>query len=150
MDLPGALVMLALSTAAYCDRTPAPAIRLVLASNNAKKPAELRAPFAGLDVDLVPQGEVCVPEAAGLHATFIENARAKKAQAAASAAGGAALANDSGVCVDALGGGRGKIRADRAPGGLRGATTDAGRSLPCVIVRGCIVSSSSGAGPCSA
>ncbi len=78
-------------------------MRLVLASNNAKKLAELRTLLAGLDVELVAQGALGVAEAEEPHATFIENALAK-ARAAAAATGGAALADDSGLCVDALDG----------------------------------------------
>jgi XTP/dITP diphosphohydrolase len=78
-------------------------MRLVLASNNAKKLIELRALMAGLPVTLVAQGELSVSEAAEPFGTFVENALAK-ARHAAAAAGGAALADDSGLCVDALGG----------------------------------------------
>ena len=83
-------------------------MRLVLASNNAKKLSELQALLAGVNVALVTQGSLGVAEAEEPHITFIENALAK-ARHAAAATGGAALADDSGVCVDALGG---------APGGL--------------------------------
>jgi XTP/dITP diphosphohydrolase len=51
----------------------------------------------------VAQGELAVGEAAEPFGTFVENALAK-ARHAAAAAGGAALADDSGLCVDALGG----------------------------------------------
>lgn len=88
--------------------------RLVLASNNAKKLSELRALLAGVAVDLVPQGELGIAEADEPHFTFIENALAK-ARHAALACGGAALADDSGVCVDALGGQPGVISAHYAP-----------------------------------
>jgi XTP/dITP diphosphohydrolase len=79
------------------------AVRLVLASNNAKKLAELRALLAGLPVTLVAQGELAVAEAAEPFQTFVENALVK-ARHAAAATGCAALADDSGLCVDALGG----------------------------------------------
>jgi XTP/dITP diphosphohydrolase len=78
-------------------------MRLVLASNNAKKLAELQALFAPLNIDLVNQGALGIPEAEEPHGTFVENALAK-ARHAAAAAGGAAIADDSGLCVDALGG----------------------------------------------
>jgi XTP/dITP diphosphohydrolase len=78
-------------------------MRLVLASNNAKKLAELRALLAGLPVELVAQGALGIPEAEEPHRSFVENALAK-ARAAARASGGAALADDSGLVVDALGG----------------------------------------------
>ena len=88
-------------------------MRLVLASNNAKKLAELRAMLAGHAVELVAQGELGVAEADEPHQTFIENALAK-ARHAAAATHGAALADDSGVCVDALGGAPGVISAHYA------------------------------------
>ena len=77
--------------------------RLVLASNNAKKLAELRALFGALPVELVAQGSLGVAEAEEPHRTFVENALAK-ARHAAAATGEAAIADDSGLCVDALGG----------------------------------------------
>ncbi len=85
-------------------------MRLVLASNNAKKLSELRSLLGGLALELVPQGSLGIAEADEPHATFIENALAK-ARHAAAASGGAALADDSGVCVDALGGAPGVISA---------------------------------------
>ncbi len=78
-------------------------MRLVLASNNAKKLAELQALFAGLPIDLVSQGTLGVAEAEEPHHTFVENALAK-ARHAAQASGLAAIADDSGLCVAALGG----------------------------------------------
>ena len=78
-------------------------MQLVLASNNAKKLSELRALLAGIDVELVAQGELGIAEADEPFHTFIENALVKARQAA-QASGGAAIADDSGVCVDALGG----------------------------------------------
>lgn len=91
-----------------------PALRLVLASNNAKKLSELRALLGELTLELVPQGELGIGEAEEPHITFIENALAK-ARHAAMAVGGAAIADDSGVCVDALGGAPGVISAHFAP-----------------------------------
>jgi XTP/dITP diphosphohydrolase len=90
-----------------------PRLRLVLASNNAGKLAELRSLFAPLPLDLVAQPSLGVSEAEEPHATFIENALAK-ARHAAQASGGAALADDSGLCVDALGGAPGVISAHYA------------------------------------
>jgi XTP/dITP diphosphohydrolase len=78
-------------------------MRLVLASNNAKKLAELQALFAGLPIDLVTQGTLGVAEAEEPHHTFVENALAK-ARHAAQVSGLAAIADDSGLCVAALGG----------------------------------------------
>jgi len=90
-----------------------PGLRLVLASNNAKKLSELRALLGDLAVDLVTQGSLGIAEAEEPHHTFIENALAK-ARHAANAAGGAAIADDSGLCVDALGGAPGVISAHYA------------------------------------
>ena len=78
-------------------------MRLVLASNNAKKLAELQALFAGLPIDLVTQGTLGIAEAEEPHHTFVENALAK-ARHAAQVSGLAAIADDSGLCVAALGG----------------------------------------------
>ena len=78
-------------------------MRLVLASNNAKKLVELKALFGGLPIELVAQGTLGIAEAEEPHVTFVENALAK-ARHAAQASGGAAIADDSGLCVDALGG----------------------------------------------
>ena len=88
-------------------------MKLVLASNNAGKLAELRALFDGLGVELVRQGELGVTEAEEPHLTFIENALAK-ARHASAATGLPAIADDSGLCVDALGGQPGVISADYA------------------------------------
>ena len=77
--------------------------RLVLASNNAKKAAELHAMLAPLDIEIIAQAELGVSEAEEPHLTFVENALAK-ARHAAAATGLPALADDSGLCVDALGG----------------------------------------------
>jgi XTP/dITP diphosphohydrolase len=88
-------------------------MKLVLASNNAKKLAELQALFDGLGVELVRQGELGVTEAEEPHITFVENALAK-ARHAAAATGLPAIADDSGLCVDALGGMPGVISANYA------------------------------------
>ena len=77
--------------------------RLVLASNNAKKAAELHAMLAPLGIEIISQGELGVSEAEEPHLTFVENALAK-ARHAAAATGLPAIADDSGLCVDALGG----------------------------------------------
>jgi XTP/dITP diphosphohydrolase len=78
-------------------------VKLVLASNNAKKLIELQTLLAGLPIELVAQGALGVSEADEPHATFIENALAK-ARHAARVTGLAAIADDSGLCVDAVGG----------------------------------------------
>ena len=85
-------------------------LQLVLASNNAKKLAELQALLAGLPLALVTQGSLGVAEAEEPHHSFIENALAK-ARHAARASGGPAIADDSGLCVGALGGAPGVISA---------------------------------------
>ncbi len=77
--------------------------KLILASNNAKKLRELQALMTPLGVSLVTQGELGIPEAEEPHITFVENALAK-ARHAAQLGQGPALADDSGLCVDALGG----------------------------------------------
>jgi XTP/dITP diphosphohydrolase len=87
--------------------------RVVLASNNAKKLAELHALLAPLGWDVVSQRALGVGEADEPHPTFVENALAK-ARFAAQATGLAAIADDSGVVVDALGGAPGVISAHYA------------------------------------
>lgn len=88
--------------------------RLVLASNNAKKLKELQALFEPAGYALVAQGALGIAEADEPHVTFIENALAK-ARHAARACNGAAIADDSGLCVDALGGAPGVQSAHYAP-----------------------------------
>ena len=85
-------------------------MRLVLASNNSAKLAELHALFAPLGFELVTQGSLGVEEAEEPHHTFIENALAK-ARHAAHRTSGPAIADDSGLCVDALGGAPGVTSA---------------------------------------
>ncbi len=77
--------------------------RLVIASNNPGKLREIGAILAPLRIEVVPQGELGVSEAEEPHCTFVENALAK-ARHASRATGLPALADDSGVCVHALGG----------------------------------------------
>lgn len=84
--------------------------KLVLASNNAKKMKELNALLAPLGFEVIPQGQLGIPEAEEPHATFVENALAK-ARHAAQHSGLPALADDSGLCVRALGGAPGVISA---------------------------------------
>ena len=88
-------------------------MRLVLASANPGKLAELQVLFAPLGLELVGQGALGVGEAPEPHLTFLENALAK-ARHAAQLAGGAAIADDSGLCVDALGGAPGVASAHYA------------------------------------
>jgi XTP/dITP diphosphohydrolase len=77
--------------------------RVVLASSNAGKLREFRALLAGLDFTVIAQGELGVEPAEEPHLTFVENALAK-ARHAAVRSGLPALADDSGLCVAALGG----------------------------------------------
>ena len=84
--------------------------RLVLASNNAKKMKELDALLAPLGFEVITQGSLGIPEAEEPHVTFVENALAK-ARHAARHSGLPALADDSGLCVRALGGAPGVISA---------------------------------------
>ena len=84
--------------------------RLVLASNNTKKAAEMQALLAPLGIEVIPQSVFGVSEAEEPHPTFVENALAK-ARHAAAATGLPAVADDSGLCVEALGGAPGVISA---------------------------------------
>ena len=78
-------------------------MKIVLASNNPGKLAELRAMLAPLGLELIAQGELGISEAAEPFHTFVENALAK-ARHAATHSGLPALADDAGLCVDAFGG----------------------------------------------
>ena len=78
-------------------------MKIVLASNNAGKLAELQTLLAPLNMTLVRQSELNIPEAAEPFKTFVENALAK-ARHAAQLSGMPALADDAGLCVDAFGG----------------------------------------------
>jgi XTP/dITP diphosphohydrolase len=78
-------------------------MKIVLASNNAGKLAELQTLFAPLHMTLVRQSELNIPEAEEPYKTFVENALAK-ARHAAQLSGLPALADDAGLCVDAFGG----------------------------------------------
>ncbi|MCC7544898.1 MAG: RdgB/HAM1 family non-canonical purine NTP pyrophosphatase [Aquabacterium sp.] len=85
--------------------------QLILASNNAKKLKELQALITPLGVELVTQGSLGIPEAEEPHITFVENALAK-ARHAAREGQWPAIADDSGLCVSALGGAPG-VRSAR-------------------------------------
>ena len=84
--------------------------KLVIATGNAHKLHEIRVLLEPLGIEVVPQSDFNVPEAAEPHCTFIENALAK-ARHAARLTGLPALADDSGICVEALGGAPGVISA---------------------------------------
>ena len=74
---------------------------LVLASNNAGKLREFQALLAPLQFDVIPQGQLGIPSCEEPFHTFVENALAK-ARHASAASGLPALADDSGICVQAL------------------------------------------------
>lgn len=103
-------------------------MKLVLASNNAKKLVELRVLFAPLGLDWVAAGELGIAEPDEPHATFIENALVKARHAARHAAG-AAIADDSGLCVAALGGAPGVASAHYANVTLPDAQREARRAV---------------------
>ena len=85
-------------------------MRLVLASNNRKKLHELQALLGSTGIELVAQGSLGVAEAEEPFTTFVENALTK-ARHAARVTGAAAIADDSGLCVAALGGAPGVVSA---------------------------------------
>ncbi len=74
-----------------------------MASSNPGKLAEIRALLQLLEIEVISQGELGIPDAEEPHCTFLENALAK-ARHTSRASGLPALADDSGICVDALGG----------------------------------------------
>ena len=78
-------------------------MKIVLASNNPGKLAELQAMLAPLGVQLLRQADLAIPEAEEPFRTFVENALAK-ARHAAQLSGLPALADDAGLCVEAFGG----------------------------------------------
>ncbi|MCC6533625.1 MAG: RdgB/HAM1 family non-canonical purine NTP pyrophosphatase [Burkholderiales bacterium] len=82
---------------------PLPFSKLVVASGNPGKLRELALLLDPLGIELEPQSALGVPEAEEPHVTFVENALAK-ARNAARHTGLPALADDSGILVDALGG----------------------------------------------
>ena len=83
---------------------------LVLASNNSGKLKEFNAMLAPIGFEVHPQGAFNVPEADEPHLSFVENAL-EKARHAARLTGLPALAADSGVCANALGGAPGVLSA---------------------------------------
>jgi XTP/dITP diphosphohydrolase len=84
--------------------------QLVVASGNAGKLREIGAILAPLGFTVLPQSQFNVPEAEEPHPTFVENALAK-ARNAAHFTGLPALADDSGICVNALAGAPGVYSA---------------------------------------
>ncbi|MGE0798939.1 MAG: non-canonical purine NTP pyrophosphatase [Lautropia sp.] len=115
----------------------APATRWILASGNLGKVREFQALLAPLGITVTPQRELGIDDADEPHPSFVENAIVK-ARHAARASGLAALADDSGLCVPALGGAPGvrsaRYAADAAQAEVApavdtapAATLDAGR-----------------------
>jgi len=84
--------------------------QVVLASNNAGKLREFGQMLATIDIEVLPQAQFNIPEADEPHVTFVENALAK-ARHASKLTGLPALADDSGICVSALGGAPGVYSA---------------------------------------
>ena len=84
--------------------------RLVLASSNSGKLREFQRLLSPLGIEVIAQGDLNIPDADEPHATFVENALAK-ARHASLLARLPALADDSGVCVDALDGAPGVYSA---------------------------------------
>src|SRR5215207_6884096 len=76
---------------------------LVIASSNPGKIREFEQMLAPIGFELVPQSQLGIPDAEEPHATFVENALAK-ARHASRLSKRAAFADDSGICVSALGG----------------------------------------------
>lgn len=83
---------------------------LVLASDNKGKLQEFRQMFAPLGWQILPQGQFNLPACPEPHSTFVENAL-EKARHASRLTGLPALADDSGICVPALGGAPGVLSA---------------------------------------
>ncbi|MEQ1741429.1 MAG: RdgB/HAM1 family non-canonical purine NTP pyrophosphatase [Candidatus Nitrotoga sp.] len=77
--------------------------KLVIASNNPGKLRELQLTLASLSIEILTQAQLGIDEAEEPHCTFIENALAK-ARHVSRISGLPALADDSGLCVAALGG----------------------------------------------
>lgn len=84
--------------------------KLVIASNNPGKLAEFQTLLAPLGIEVVTQAQLGIKEAEEPHHTFVENALAK-ARHVSRESGLPALADDSGICVDALNGMPGVISA---------------------------------------
>ncbi len=102
--------------------------KVVLASNNQGKLKEFSAILSSVGMNMVPQGELGVSEAEEPYATFVENALTK-ARHASAATGLPALADDSGLCVDALGGAPGVYSARYAAMNNGGEKSDSANNL---------------------
>jgi XTP/dITP diphosphohydrolase len=103
------------------------ATRLVLATHNAGKLDEMRALFLPFGTAVISAGELGLPEPEETETSFAGNARIK-AHAAAAATGLVALADDSGIEIDALQGAPGVHTADWAE-------TPAGRDFSVAMQR---------------
>ena len=95
--------------------------KLVIASSNPGKLRELQRMLAPLGIEVLTQSQLGISEAEEPHGTFVENALVK-ARHVSAASGLPALADDSGICVDALGGAPGVFSA-RYAGDKRGCDT---------------------------
>ena len=95
--------------------------KLVLASNNPGKLREFQAMLAPLGIEVLTQAQLGISEAEEPHCTFVENALAK-ARHVSRESGLPALADDSGICVEALGGAPG-VQSARYAGDKRGCDT---------------------------
>ncbi len=84
--------------------------KLVIASNNQGKLREFQHMLAPLGIEVLTQAQLGITEAEEPHCTFVENALAK-ARHVSRESGLPALADDSGICVDALGGAPGVLSA---------------------------------------
>ena len=84
--------------------------KLVIASNNQGKLREFQRMLAPLGIEVLTQAQLGISEAEEPHCTFVENAL-DKARHVSHASGLPALADDSGICVEALGGAPGVISA---------------------------------------
>lgn len=121
-------------------------MKLVVASNNPGKLREIGALLSGAGIEVVAQGALGVSEAEEPHRTFVENALAK-ARHASRATGLPALADDSGLCVHALGGAPGvdsayfagreggrEVRDERNNRKLLGSLGDARAAYYCCVM----------------
>jgi XTP/dITP diphosphohydrolase len=105
-------------------------VKIVLASSNAGKLAELHDLLADTGIELVSKRDFDIPDPDETGTTFVENAIIK-ARHAAAASGLPALADDSGICVDALGGAPGLDSAIYA--GIHGADEANNDKLLCAL-----------------
>jgi XTP/dITP diphosphohydrolase len=103
--------------------------KLVIASNNPGKLREFQHMLAPLGIEVLTQSQLGISEAEEPHCTFIENALAK-ARHVSRASGLPALADDSGICVDALGGAPG-VQSARYAGDKRGCDTLLAKPADC-------------------